>query len=115
MSAGIYDITCEQGATFQRVLTWKGSNGNPINLTSYTAAMQVRDTACGQTKILEATTANSKIVLGGALGTITITVSATDTAALPVGEFVYDLELTLSGTVTRLLAGSFTVTKEVTR
>jgi hypothetical protein len=115
MAAGIYDITCEQGATFQRILTWKDSDGDPINLNGYTAAMQVRDGACGQTKILEATTGNSKIVLGGALGTITITVSATDTAALPVGEFVYDLELNQSGTVTRLIQGSFTVSREVTK
>jgi hypothetical protein len=113
--AGTYDITCEQGATFQRVITWKNSAGNPINVTGYSAVMQVRDGACAQPKIIELSTTNGRIVTGGALGTITLTISAADSDDLPVGQFVYDLEMTNAGNVTRLLEGSFTVTREVTR
>ena len=43
MAAGLYDITIEQGATFQMNLTWKDSTGSPVNITGYTARMQVRE------------------------------------------------------------------------
>lgn len=113
--AGTYNITCEQGATFQRVITWKDKDGNLTNLSGYTAAMQVRASRCAPNVISTLTSANAKIALGGALGTITLTLTATETAALPIGEFVYDLELTTGSTVYRLLAGTFTVSGEVTR
>jgi hypothetical protein len=55
------------------------------------------------------------IVLNTALHTITLTISATDTAAFAWKKGVYDLELvSASGVVTALLTGSVTVTKEVT-
>ena len=44
MSAGAYDITCEQGATFSRTLTVKDSSGAVRDLSTYTARMQVRRT-----------------------------------------------------------------------
>ena len=113
--AGTYDITCEQGATFQRVITWKNANGTAINLGGYTAAMQVRDGRCSQTIVVTLSTANGRIALGGAAGTVTLTIAAADSALLPIGEFVYDLELTIGATVTRLLSGTFTVSGEVTR
>jgi hypothetical protein len=54
--------------------------------------------------------------LGGAAGTITLTISATDTAALTSGRGVYDLELVSgSGIVTRLLQGVATISRNVTR
>jgi hypothetical protein len=116
MAAGALDITIEQGATWNLVLTWK-INGSAVNLTSYTGRMQVRVDVDDTETILSLTTdAGGGIVLGGALGTITLSRSATQTAALASGEFVYDLELqSAGGEVTRLVQGSFTVTAEVTR
>ncbi len=114
--AANYDIVCDQGATFSRILTWQDSSANPVNLTGYTARMQVRATADSSTVLLSLTTENSRITLGGAAGTITLLVSATDTAAVTAGEYVYDLEVISSGgTVTRLIQGCFTVDAEVTR
>ena len=40
--AAVYDITIEQGATFRLSLVWKDSSNVPVNLTGYTARMQVR-------------------------------------------------------------------------
>jgi len=116
MAAGALDITIEQGATWNLVLTWK-INGSAVNLTSYIARMQVRvDVDDSETVLSLTTDAGGGISLGGALGTITLSRSATQTAALATGEFVYDLELQSSGgEVTRLVQGSFTVTAEVTR
>ena len=115
MAATTYDITIEQGATFSQVVTYKES-GVAINLTGYTARMQVRATLESASTLVELTTANSRIALGGAAGTITLTISATDTAALTAGRGVYDLELVSgSGIVTRLLQGVCTISRNVTR
>lgn len=114
---GRYDMTIWQGATFQRVFTWRvGTPAANVNLTGYTARMQLRTAANAATPALEATTENGRITLGGAAGTITLNLSATVTAALPANQYAYDLELVSgSGQVTRLIEGFTTVDAEVTR
>ena len=115
MAATTYDILVEQGATFSQVITYKEA-GVAVNLTGYTARMQVRSTLESATTVVELTTANGRIALGGAAGTITLTIAAADTAALTAGRGVYDLELVSgSGIVTRLLQGVATISRNVTR
>jgi hypothetical protein len=115
MAATTYDILIEQGATFSQVITYKEA-GVAVNLTGYTARMQVRATLESASTLVELTTANSRIALGGTAGTISLTISATDTAALTSGRGVYDLELVSgSGIVTRLLQGVATISRNVTR
>lgn len=109
------DLCIPQGATFSRVIRWKADGVN-VNLTSFTARMQIRPTAASATTTLALTTENGRIALGGSAGTITLTISATDTAAITAGRYVYDLELVAAnGTVTRLLQGVITVSANVTR
>jgi hypothetical protein len=117
--AGLYNITCQQGATFQRQITWTDSARDAYNLTGYTARMQVRDNVSSNTIIatLSTTAGNTgTITLGGIAGTVDLLISATNTAALTAGQYVYDLELVSGGgVVTRLLEGNFRVSAEVTR
>ena len=109
------DLCIPQGATFSQVITWK-ADGDEVNLTGFTARMQIRPTAASATTTLSLTTENSRIALGGAAGTITLSISATDTAAITAGRYVYDLELvSAGGIVTRLLQGVVTVSANVTR
>ena len=116
MASNRFNLSIEQGATLSLVATWKDSNGTPVNLTGYTARMQVRDNYDAANTKLSLTTENSGIALGGTAGTITITAAATATAALAAPYTgVYDLELVTGGTVTRLLQGVATVSPEVTR
>lgn len=116
MAAGVYDITVEQGATFRLSLTWKDSTGAVVNLTGYTARMQIRETYESEETIASFTSAGGSIVLGGALGTVVVTASATDTAKIQMTPAVYDLEVEASnGVVTRLLQGKANITREVTR
>lgn len=116
MSAGRYNINAEQGATFQQQLVYRDSSNALVNLTGFTARMQVRATIDDTAVTLSLTTENGRIALGGALGTVTLTVSATDMAAVVAGQYVYDLELVSSGgIVTRLMQGAFIVDAEVTR
>lgn len=115
MAAAQHDITIEQGATFQMSLVWKDSTAAPINLTGYSARMQVRR-KYSSTDYLLNLVSPTNIVLGGALGTIAVTAAATVTDDLPAKPAVYDLELTSpTGVVTRLIEGSVLITPEVTR
>jgi hypothetical protein len=136
MAAGIYNLAIEQGSTFIRVFVWNTggcgcdcgcstesacscsglSSATPVNLTGYSADMQIRQTISSPTILYEASTAGGEIVLGGVLGTITLTIPAVDTAAFAFTKGVYDLQLTSGGDiVTRLLQGAVTVSPEVTR
>jgi predicted MFS family arabinose efflux permease len=113
--AGSFDFTIEQGATFNLVMTWKIDNV-PVNLTNWTARLQARVDVEDTEVILNLTTENGGIALGGALGTITLNQTAIQTALLQTGSFVYDLELISSvSSVTRLLQGELTISAEVTR
>ena len=112
--AGAYNFTIEQGATFNLLMTWRIDNV-PVNLTGYTARLQARIDVDEPDTILSLTT-GAGITLGGAAGTITLDQTATQTALLPKGEYVYDLELqTSGGVVTRLLQGELNISAEVTR
>lgn len=116
MAAAQHDILIEQGATFKLDLVWKDSLGAPINITGFTARMQVRQKYTDSVALLTFTTENGAIVLGGAAGTINVTGSATLTNALTAKTGVYDLEMVSgTGVVTRLIEGGVTITPQVTR
>lgn len=109
------NLTFPQGATWSFSLAWNDDDGDPINLTGYSAAMQVRQTYKSTTPVVSVSS-GSGITLGGALGTVAVQVSATTTDDIKAGRYVYDLELTSAGgEVTRLIEGTLTVTPEVTR
>lgn len=116
MSAGVYDIVVEQGAVFNRVLTWRDATNALVNLTGYTARMSVRQSYDSTTNIFEMTTANGRITLGGAAGTITMYISASDTDDIPYKRFVYDLKLipTVATNAVRVIQGTFEVVPQVT-
>lgn len=106
-----------QGATFRKVVTWKaGDPAVPVDLTGCTARMHVRAKLEDAAPLLALTTEDGGIVLGGAAGTVTIFVSDAGTAAITWVSGVYDLEIEFTnGDVRRLIYGTVTVSKEVTR
>lgn len=111
---GKYNITINQGSTFSEVYTWKDCDNTPYDLSSYSAKMEVRESA--SSSAILTLNSGAEITLGGALGTITILVSATTTGALTAGDYKYDLELTSgAGIVTRLIEGSCTVSPQITQ
>lgn len=111
-----HDLVIPAGSTYSQVINWKtGSPAAFVNTTGYTARMQLRTSYSATSATLELTTANSRISLTNA-GVITLSLTATETAALAAGRYVFDLELvSAGGIVTRLLEGICTVTPEVTR
>lgn len=115
MTAGIYNTTIDQGSLWSVVLVYTDSNNTPVNLTGYTAAMQLRQNYNSTTADLTLTTANGGISIVGATGTITITATAVQTGLLDPGFYVYDLELTSGSNISRLIQGQLTVAEQVTR
>lgn len=114
MLAGRYDITIEAGATFTLSLTYVDDTGAPVDLTGYTARMQLRAAIGDTTPVIELSTSNGRISIDTASGQITLNISATDTGSL-TGSGVYDPELVNGVTVERLIEGLYTVNAEVTR
>lgn len=88
----------------------------PVDLTGYSARMQVREKAASAAVLLNLTSANSGIVLDNVAKTITLNISATQTAALDFNTAVYNLEVESGGgEVIPLLFGTVTLVKEVSR
>lgn len=119
MSAGIYNITIEQGATFTMPITYKDEYGAAVNLSGYTARMQIRTSAQGQVMATPTVT-----ITDAAAGEITVSMTVSETSALLVTgashsnltQCVYDLELVASaGEVIRLLNGICWISPEVTK
>ena len=117
MSAGYHHFIIEQGATFGQTLTLKDSSDTVINLTGYASAeMDLRETPESSSEVLTLTTANSRIALGGSAGTVTLTISASDTANLTAGDGVFDLEVVDgSSNIYRVLEGTYSVRRNISR
>jgi len=114
VAPGILNLTFPQGATWDLSITYTDGDGDPIDLTDYSARMQVRQSYTSTDTVLDLTD-GSGITLGGTAGTIDVQVGATATAGVAALQYVYDLEVEESSVVTRVVQGSLTVTPEVTR
>jgi hypothetical protein len=115
MSAATYNCIVDQGADWYVTFVYKDSAGVAIDLTGYTAAMMVRDTYADTTTDLSLTS-SSGITITPLTGTLQVRATATQTAAIAAGSYVYDLEITSAGSIkTRLVQGKITVSPEVTR
>ena len=87
----------------------------PVNLTGYTARMQIRLKVEDADFIHELTTENGGITINTTDSTLTLTISAVDTAAFTFSTAVYSLELVTGSVVTPFVNGTITMYKEVTR
>ena len=109
--AAFSEIVIEQGATFNTTINVEDTAGAAINLYGYTANSMMRKSYYSSS----ATTITSTVT-GTANGEVTLTVSATNTAALTPGRYVYDVIITSpTSVVTRVVEGIVTVLASVTR
>lgn len=116
MAAANYDFIIEQGSTFRKQLTYTDSAGVVVDLTGYSARMQLRTKITDANIIISLTDLNSGITFDAPNGIINLFISDTNTAAFTFKTAVYDLEIIApGGDVTRLLSGTITLSKEVTR
>ena len=88
----------------------------PINLTGYTAALQIRSLPESPTAVLSLTTGNGITIPTPTNGTVEVQATAVQTRAIVAGTYYYDIEITSqSGIVYRLAQGQVVVSAEVTR
>ena len=111
-----YNVVIDQGADWFLDVTYDNPNGTPVNITGYTAALQLRSLPTDSTAVLTLTT-GSGITITGVTGLVAIHATALQTRAIDEGIYYYDLEITApsTGVVTRLIQGQADVSPEVTR
>lgn len=109
------NFVIDQGATHTFDIIWKDSNDQVIDLTGYSAKMQVRDQAGGKQLAFTLTHVDG-ITINGPLGKLTITINADRTNKLIYPKSYYDILLTAPDgvTKTRILEGTFTLNRAVT-
>ena len=110
--AAYVEITIEQGANLNSTVSVNDTQGDALNLYYYRATSQLR-------KSYYSTSANTMTatITGNANGEITLSMTASNTALLSPGRYVYDLTIanTASGLVTRVVEGTAVVLPSVTR
>jgi hypothetical protein len=128
MAAGKYSFVIEQGSTLDFEIQYKDSSSNPIDLTGYSAKMQIKSDYADNSPITYLTLSSSLQPDGTGLnlqgsrgakpytsGSIGLYISAVSSSALTFSSGYYDLEVTSGSVVTRILEGQVKLSKEVTR
>ena len=109
-----WNPTIQQGALFEWSVTLENPDNTAMDLTGYTVRGQLRRTFDSTTIDLDLTTATHISITNAAGGIISLTVDAATTATLS-GSYKFDIELVSGASVYRILQGTMTVSREVTR
>jgi hypothetical protein len=115
MSAGRYDIVIDQGSDFALEMIMK-EDGVVKDLTTYSARADIRSTK-NSDQLIDSFTCTIPEPLNGK---IKMELDNIQTGNITAGRYKYDLEIytgpeTLPTFVARLIEGSVTVTREITR
>lgn len=104
------NLVIDQGSTFSTDLTMTDENGDGLYLVGYVANAQIRKwyTSSNAAATFTAT-------INTVSGVVTLSLTANQTSNLVAGRYVYDVELTESGIISRIVEGIVTVTPQVTR
>lgn len=133
MAAGRYNFVIEQGATLSFELQYNDATGTPIDLTGYTACMDIRSAYSGSGTtylsltsslgdVYTKTSGSSFLSLSGSnlttpttSGSIGVYAGWALTEALTFsGQAYYDIELTSGSIRTRILEGRVQISQQVT-
>ena len=107
----IQDLTLWQGDTWSIDVTVYGANGVVLDLTGYTLRAQLRKK---YTDALPSATFTAT-ASDPTTGIINLILSATDTAALTKGTYVYDVEIEKNSVVYKPVGGRIVVMPEATK
>lgn len=112
MSVYVSNIVIESGATFESVFEFEEyTTESALNLADHTVSAQLRKHYGSSTAV-----SFSAVITNASTGRITIELSATQTASLKQGRYVYDIVIENSqGEKTKLVEGSAIVRPGVTR
>ena len=110
LSKRTINFVMDQGATFEKVIYAQNSAGGNVTISTGTCAAKMRQSYSSSNNVQTITTA----VAGS---NCTISLTATETAALSPGIYAYDVEYTQSDTTTveRVAEGIITISSEATK
>ena len=102
------NISIDQGTSFTTEVLLTDENGDPLDLTAYTANSQIRKTYTSLTSVPFNTVLSN--------GQVMLSLSANATGNLEAGRYVYDVVVhDGSNTITRVVEGIVTVNPQVTK
>ena len=103
------NLVIDQGTTFEKVITAKNTAGGNVAISSGTFAGKLRPSHYPSNNVVTLTCADSG-------SNVTISLTATQTASISPGQYVYDIEYTQSdgSTIERLAEGVITVSASAT-
>lgn len=105
-------IPCMNGAKFNRPRAVVVRLNKPVDLSGYTAKMQIRDLSGNL--LIELSTENGRITIDNADKTIERSITAADTSALTAERATYDLEMIQGAYVVKIDSGTIEIVNEVT-
>jgi len=105
------NLLIDQGSTFSTTVTGYDVDGNLLNLTGYSAAGKIKYNYSTGTSLVDFTTSVQDSYVNGL---VDLSLTATETAALIVGDLRYDVEVTSGTNVIRVQEGLVRVGPEVT-
>ena len=109
--ASTYNLDISQGETYSIRLNAKDSSGSRINLSGYTARGVIKYRYGSTGYLLDL---DPDVVSGSLLsGFIDIDLTPAQTSSLPIGQFVYDVEISGGTSVFRVVQGTAVVNPEV--
>ena len=104
------NLVIDQGCTFEKVITAQNTTSGNVTISTGTCAAKMRQSYYSSNNITALTTT----VAGS---NVTVSLTATQTAAVSPGNYVYDVEYTQSDTTTieRVAEGIITISEEATK
>jgi hypothetical protein len=123
MIAGVYNLFIEQGATFARLIEIEYPDPVdptmflPYDLSGFSASMQIRRTIDSTSPQITLTSNNGRIEMqpGGVENALRLYLDPEDTSIIET-DGVYDIEIQDGGgDIQRILRGTVTLSREVTR
>jgi DNA-binding MurR/RpiR family transcriptional regulator len=106
MAAGIYNLSIEQGSSWELQMSIDSSAGNDLDITGYTFDAKIAKSYYDDNPV--SITAN---IVNAVTGSIRLTLTPAQTSALDSAiEYIHDVDMTSTvGTVTRLMEGRATI------
>ena len=103
------NLVIDQGTTFEKVITAKNTAGGNVAISSGTCAGKLRPSHYTSNNVVVFTCSDTG-------SNVTISLTASQTASISPGQYVYDIEYTQSdgSTIERLAEGVITVSASAT-
>jgi hypothetical protein len=109
--ATISNLFVDSGSDYSNIITVSSTSGQPLNLSGYSVASQMRKSYSSSTAY-----AFTATVYDAANGKVRLQLSASASSVIPAGRWLYDVEITSpSGTKTRVVEGIVTITPQITQ